>query len=149
MGKKATKKIVGHPELLPGEIVIDACWGAGHTMMKWGGIATLVSKPRLSTQEQRREVAGKGEGRAEAIASNGILALTDRRLLWCPVKTKLGKPEKIVGFEFDEIAEIRHDKPLLIVEFKDGSSGGIRSDLLERPGEFMKSYESRFGAAPG
>lgn len=111
-------------------------------MMKWGGIASLVARPNLSTQEERREVAGKGDGRANAIASNGILALTDRRLLWCPVKTKLGKPEKIVGFEFDEIAEVRLDKPLLIVEFKDGSSGAIRSDLMERPGEFMKAYES-------
>ena len=142
VGKKATKKIVGHSDLLPGEHVIDACWGAGSTMMRWASAATLIVKPNLTRRVERVAVAGSGEGLAEAISSNGILALTDRRVLWCPVKTKLGKPEKIIGFEFDEIAQIRHDKPLLMVDFKDGSTGGIRSDLMERPGEFMKAYES-------
>ena len=149
MGKKATKKIVGHADLLPGEMVIDACWGAGATMMRWAQISTLVSKPTLVRTEERLEVAGTGEGRADAISSNGILALTDRRVLWCPVKTKLGKPEKIIGFEFDEIARIRHDKPLLMVDFKDGSTGGIRSDVMERPGDFMKAYESMHSNEPG
>lgn len=72
MGKKATKKLVGHSELLPGEHVIDACWGAGANMMKWGGaLASVVASQRLSTQEQRREVAGKGDSRADVMASNG------------------------------------------------------------------------------
>lgn len=118
-------------------------------MMRWAQLSTLVSKPRLVDSEERREVAGTGEGRAAAISSNGILALTDRRVLWCPVKTKLGKPEKIIGFEFDEIARIRHDKPLLMVDYNDGSSGGIRSDLMERPGDFMKTYESMHPNEPG
>src|SRR5688500_16057389 len=144
MGKQAVKKLAGHPDLIPGEQVREACWGAGATMMKaarWASIA----KPERSDIE---EVEGKEGGRADVISSNGIMALTDRRLLWCPVKTKVGKPEKLFGFEFDEIAELRLDKPLLIVEFTDGSSGGIRTDLMGRPGDLMKAWESiRPGAA--
>lgn len=144
MGKQAVKKLAGHPDLIPGEEVREACWGAGATMMKaarWASIA----KPAHS---DIKEVEGTGGGRADVISSNGIMALTDRRLLWCPVKTKVGKPEKLFGFEFDEIAEVRLDKPLLIVEFTDGSSGGIRTDPMGRPGDFMKAWESiRPGAA--
>jgi hypothetical protein len=138
MGKQAVKKLAGHPDLIPGEEVKEACWGAGAAMMKvarW----TNIDRPQHSDIE---EVVGKGGGRADVIASNGIMALTDRRLLWCPVKTKVGKPEKLFGFEFDEIAELRFDKPVLVVEFKDGSSGGIRTDFTARPGDLMKAWES-------
>lgn len=139
MGKRAVKKLAGHPDLIPGEEVKEACWGAGAAMMKAARWAGVVGKPEHS---DIAEVAGKEGGRADVIASNGIIALTDRRFLWCPVKTKVGKPEKLFGFEFDEIAELRLDKPLLVVEFKDGSSGGIRTDFMERPGDLMEAWES-------
>ena len=144
MGKQAVKKLAGHPDLIPGEEVKEACWGAGATMMKAARWAS-IDKPQRSDIE---EVEGKEGGRADVIASNGIMALTDRRFLWCPVKTTMGKPEKLFGFEFHEIAELRLDKPVLVVEFKDGSSGGIRTDFMERPGGFMEAWESiRPGAA--
>lgn len=146
MGKQATKKIVGHPELLPGEQVLDACWGAGANMMT---VAKWVGPRDRSLKHSIKDVKGTGDGRAAAIASNGILALTDRRLLWCPVKTKVGKPEKIIGFDFEEIEELRHEKPVLVVEFKDGSSSGIRADFMGRPGDFLKAYESLHPRATG
>ena len=138
MGKRAVKKLAGHPDLIPGEEVREAAWGAGAGMMKaarWTGVV----KPEHSDIE---EVAGTEGGRADVISSNGIMALTDRRFLWCPVKTKVGKPEKLFGFEYDEIAELRLDKPILVVEFEDGSSGGIRTDFFERPDDLMEAWES-------
>ena len=138
MGRQAVKKLAGHPDLIPGEEVKAACWGAGATLMKvsrW----TSVVKPEHS---DIKEVEGTEGGRADVIDSNGIMALTARRLLWCPVKTKVGKPERLFGFEFDEIAELRLDKPILVVELTDGSSGGIRTDFMERPGDLMKAWES-------
>ena len=138
MGKRAVKKVAGHPDLIPGEQVKEACWGAGAGMMKAARWAS-IDRPQRSDIE---EVEGREGGRADVIASNGIMALTDRRFLWCPVKTKVGKPEKLFGFELDEVAELRLDKPVLVVEFEDGSSGGIRTDFMERPGDFMKVWES-------
>ena len=146
MGKQATKKVVGHSDLLPGEQVLDAVWGAGANMMK---VAKLVGPVNKSIKDDIKEVSGTGDGRAKAINSNGILALTDRRLLWCPVKTKVGKPEKLIGFEFDEVEGLRHEKPVLVVDFKDGSSSGIRADFMGRPGDFLKAFEEMHPKAAG
>ncbi len=140
MGKQAVKKLAGHPDLIPGEQVVDACWGAGAAMMRFAARWTNIARPHQSDIEA---AAGKeGGGRADVIASNGIIALTDRRLLWCPVKTKVGKPERLFGFEFHEIAGLRHDEPVLVVEFTDGSSGGIRTDFMGRPAALVRAYES-------
>ena len=147
MGRKSLKKVVDHPKLEPGERVVDACWGLGRGALRAADIAGrsflnewLSSDPGYAEQ---LDAATAGEGMAARIDRNGILALTDRRLLWMPVSTAVKKPRDVeAAFALDDIEDIAYDKPILVVRFADGSAGGFHAGPADKPAEFVAAWRS-------
>ncbi len=155
MGRSARNKIEGHPDLLAGESVIDACYGLGGSMLKMADAAggaltkTIDANPVTGTSASpaysaQADAVRRGEGMASTIArNNGIVALTDRRLLWCPVKTAIGKPKRIeAAFDRSDVVRVHYERPMLVVEFSDGSTAGLHVPRAQRPADFVSAFEA-------
>jgi hypothetical protein len=143
MGKSSRKKVADHPDLLPNEHVIDACWGMGRGMLKAADLSgkmfltkALSDKPGYTDE---LDAATTGGAMASRIAHNGMFVLTDKRLLWMEVKTAVRKPKSVsAAFELGDIADIAYEKPILAVAFSDGSRSGIHA--ADHPEEFVAAW---------
>jgi hypothetical protein len=135
MGERYARRVtVG---LEPGEVVVDACWGLGKGMLRWADVA---GRARFEAQAEAATSGGEGT-MAAPIDRNGILALTDRRLLFLPVKTALGKPKAIAcTWGLDKVVGAAWEKPMLTVAFSDGSVGGLHSPA-DKPEEFVAAVK--------
>lgn len=150
MGNKAAKRVRDHPDLLPGEQVLDACWGAGKGLLRMADIATIGGVPGQIRYADEAKAATDGGGGSEAarIDRNGILALTDQRLLFLPVKTAVRKPAAVAAaWPLDQLAGVGFEKPMLVVGFADGSTGGLHVPRAEGPAEFAATAAARLGSA--
>jgi hypothetical protein len=140
MANKSAKKVRDHPDLEPGEQVIDACWGAGKGLLKMADISTIGGVPgQTNLSGQAEGATERPEGSAASVFDrNGILALTDRRVLFLGVKTAVRKPPAITGsWTFAEVVAVRWEKPMLLVDFPDGSTGGLYVGSMERPADLV------------
>jgi hypothetical protein len=147
MGRKSLKKVVDHPALQPGERVIDACWGLGRGLLKAADIAGLTILDELvrdkPTYQHQLDAATTGEGMGSRIDRNGIIVLTDRRLLWMPVSTAVMKPKQVEAeFALDQVEDIVYDKPILAVRFSDGSAGGVHAGPADKPAAFVQAWRA-------
>lgn len=137
MGEKSAKKVRGHGDLVPGEAVADACYGLGKGVL---GAADLMKAPGMrqySMQAERATVDPAGS-MAAAIDRTGILAVTDQRLLFLPVKTAVTKPKAVAAaWSLDQVRGAAYDKPMLTVAFADGSIGGLHVPAAEKPNDFV------------
>ena len=114
-----TRKMRDHPELQPGETAIEAVYGLGRTML---AAADSVSgqhtgSHRYSSEYDRATGGSAGTGRAAAIEGNGVLAVTDRRLLFFRKRFAIGTPRHLVAaFALVDVAACRYDRPMVVVE---------------------------------
>lgn len=146
MANKSAKKVREHPDLEPGEEVIDAVWGAGKGLLKMADISTIGGMPgQTNMSGQMASSTDRPEGSAAQVMDrNGIIALTDRRMLFLAVKTAVRKPPAITaGWPFAELAGVRWEKPMLLVDFADGSTGGLYVGSTERPAELVTAAQAR------
>lgn len=132
MGKQAVKRVGGVPGLLPDERILEACWTMGSTALTMVGVSGGRGW-RVAAEQATHDL--DGQGMAAAVGKhNGILALTDQRLLWCEVKTALGKPKNIdAAFPPGDVADISWGADTLAVKFRDGSSAGLYCPKGEHP----------------
>ena len=145
MGKSSLKKVADHRDLQPGERVIDACWGMGRGMLKAADISgkmfltkALSNKPGYA---EELDSATEGAGMASRIDHNGMFVLTDRRFLWMEVKTAVRKPKAVsAAFELSDVDDFVYEKPILAVQFRDGSRGGIHA--ADHPEEFVAAWRA-------
>ena len=93
-----TRKIRGHPELQPGETAIEAVYGLGRTML---AAADSVGSRRggggYSGEYDRAAGGSDAPKRASAISGNGVLVVTDRRLLFFRKRFAIGTPRDLVA----------------------------------------------------
>ncbi|MEX0666392.1 MAG: hypothetical protein WD598_16685 [Acidimicrobiia bacterium] len=122
MPKQFVKKIADHDDLEPGEAVIDACYGLGKGVLH---LADRIAPTRYeATADQATDDPAGSE--AAKIDRTGILGVSDRRVLFFPVKTVLGRPKAVsAAWSFDQVAGAAYEKPMLTVTFADGSTGGL------------------------
>ena len=92
MANKSAKKVREHPDLEPGEEVLDAVWGAGKGLLQHG----RHQHDRRACPGQTNYVGADGPGhrparghaRRASMDRNGIIALTDRRVLFLAVQDR-------------------------------------------------------------
>jgi hypothetical protein len=147
MGNKSSKKVVGHPDLEPGEQVLDACYGLGKGTLRLADLTRGPKAPGAHSYAAQMDgatggAAGVGAA-AEAIDRNGILALTDRRLLFLPVKLAVTKPKAVgAAWRLEDVVATAYERPMLTVTFVDGSVGGIHCPAAEKPKEFVAALQA-------
>jgi hypothetical protein len=138
MGNKSAKKVRGHRDLEAGETVVDACYGLGKGVLaaadfvSLGGVAT-----QYASDADGRTVDPAGSEGAK-IDRTGILCITDRRLLFLPVKTAITKPRTVAAaWPLSGVAGATFERNILAVEFADGSIGGLHVPGAEHPSDFV------------
>jgi hypothetical protein len=148
MGKKSSKKLVGHPDLQPGEQLLDACYGLGKGTLRMADLTRGPKAPGAHSYAAQMDGATGGASgagaAAEAIDRNGILAFTDQRLLFLPVKLAVTKPKAVAAaWRLEDVAATAYERPMLTVTFVDGSVGGIHCPAAEKPKDFVAALDAR------
>lgn len=149
MGEKSAKKVRGHAGLMPAETVADACYGLGKGAL---GAADLVKAPgmRHYSVQADRSTADPVGSMAAGIDRTGIVAVTDQRLLFLPVKTAITKPKTVAAaWPLAQVRGAAYDKPMLTIAFADGSVGGLHVPANEQPTGFVEALNRRATGATG
>ena len=116
---------------------MDACYGFGKGVL---GVADLVKAPGIRHYSKQAEGATNDPAgsAAAAIDRTGIICVTDRWVLFLPVKTAITKPKEVAAaWPLDAVAGGAYDKPMLTLAFTDGSVGGLHVPRPERPDDFV------------
>lgn len=149
MGEKSAKKVRGHAGLTPGETVADACYGLGKGVL---GAADLVKAPgmRHYTMQAEQATTDPAGSMAAGIDRTGIVAVTDQRLLFLPVKTAITKPKAVAAaWPLAQVRGAAYDKPMLTIAFADGSVGGLHVPTNEQPTGFVDEVNRRAAGETG
>jgi hypothetical protein len=149
MGKKSAKKIQGHRDLEAGEAVVDACYGLGKGVLAAADFVSLGgrAKPYSEAADARTDDPTGSEG--AKIDRTGILCITDRRLLFLPVKTAITKPKTVAAaWPLSSLMGATFEKNILAVEFADGSVGGLHVPGAEHPSDFVVSLNGLVDGPP-
>ncbi|MFN8025183.1 MAG: hypothetical protein U0W40_02165 [Acidimicrobiia bacterium] len=142
MGRKSSKKIVGHADLEAGETVVDAVYGLGKGVLRMADLAGGTRRFHYQGDAEARTDDPAGSSGAR-IDRAGIIVLTDRRLLFMPVKTAITKPKAVAAaFPLTDVLGASWEKNILAVEFADGSIGGLHVPRNEDPEEFVAAVEA-------
>ena len=142
MGNKSAKKIRGHDDLLPGEEVVDACYGLGKGFLKLTDTVVTGRMQRYSGDADAATVDPDGSEAAK-IDRTGIVAFTDQRLLFLPVKTAIMKPKAVAAaWPLEQVTGATWEKNILAVGFTDGSIGGLHVPRAEHPTAFVDALNA-------
>jgi hypothetical protein len=140
MGNKSAKKIQGHADLETGETVVDACYGHGKGVLAAADFVSLGGRARPASSLADTQTDDPAGTEGAKIDRTGILCLTDRRLLFLPVKTPLTKPKAVTAaWPFASVAGATFERSILAIEFTDGSVGGLHVPGAEHPSDFVVS----------
>ena len=151
-----TKKLQRHSCLQSGEEPIAAVYGLGEATLKMADAASsgLMAQasdqsgdfdgPDLYSDEYGEATKGKHtEGQAAAVVGNGVMGLTNQRLLWFKKATVVGKPgEPTATFPLDSVVEARRDGNMIRVEFADGSISGLHVPRTQKPNVFVEEVNN-------
>ncbi len=151
-----TPKVARHAEIGDDETVLHACYGLSADFVAFSNIAASggASVMRNSIENLspadlwRCDFAGES-GHAAPLTKTGVLALTNRRLIYFQKSVVVGRPKKILAtWPIEQLsAAVYHDK-VLGIRFSDGSIGGLHVPPSQKPGEFLKAFENVIGDSP-
>lgn len=132
-----TNKTQKHPAIESDETVIQASYGLSRGIVAF---ANLVDGIRAKAWNDEM---GKAEGLAGPLKHSGVLALTDRRLLYFKKRFAIGRPKTIVGdWPLEQVAAIAYDGEdnTLTITFSDGSSAGLHSPSNQWPDKLVEGF---------
>lgn len=146
-----TKKLRGHSCLHAGEEAVAAVYGLGEAMLKMAdgaaqgltaqasGVSDNFDGPNIYSNEFEAATQGKHEeGHAAVMVGNGVMGLTNQRLLWFKKSTVVGKPgEPTSTFPLDSVVGAVREGNMIRIEFVDGSIGGLHVPRSQKPMVFV------------
>lgn len=133
-----TKKIRRHPTIHDGEIVHQACYGMGAAII---AIANRVVA-QSSTGHGGGWQAESGTGLAEPINRTGVVALTDRRLLFFAKRFAIGTPRDLTAeWPLEQVADLTWGDDTLTLEFVDGSSAQLHVPSNQSPHQLIAAWK--------
>ena len=149
MGEKSAKKVRGHADLEPGETVVDACYGLGKGVLSFTDRLDPQRAHHYSNEASAATHDPAGSA-AAAIDRTGIICVTDRRVLFLPVKTAITKPKAVAAaWPLAAVVESGYDSPMLTVTFADGPTGGLHVPRPEKPNDFVAHVNRLAATHPG
>lgn len=134
-----TKRLSDHPAFEPGEVVRHAVYGLGKGALRLADQMSGVRAGLGYSDEHQAATGGLDVGGFGAmVQGSGVLALTNRRLVFFRKATVIGTPKTITAeIPIEQVVRARHEKPMLTVEFADGSTLGLHVPPNQRPEEIV------------
>jgi hypothetical protein len=146
MGNKSAKKILGHADLEAGETVVDACYGLSKGVLAAADFVSLGGRAKPYSEAAGARTADPAGSEGAKIDRTGILCITDRRLLFFPVKTAITKPKAVAAaWPLASVVGATFERNILAVEFADGSVGGLHVPGAEHPSDFVVALHGIIG----
>lgn len=142
-----TKRLQNHPALQPGEMVRHAGYGLGYGTLALADRALgrmTVRQPDerdvgYRAEHQTATGGGHKSGFAARIAGNGVLAVTNKRLLFFHKTTVIGTPKAISAeLPLSGVAGATYTAPMLAVHLADGSTFALHMPKNQRPDEIAR-----------
>lgn len=133
-----TKKAQRHPAIEPGEIVIQASYGLSSGFVQFANRVDGIPNFKPWNEEM-----GTAEGLADALKHTGVLALTDRRLLFFRKRFAIGRPKTLTkAWPLEQVTAIDYDEEdnTLRATFSDGSSAGLHSPRNQWPHKLAEGF---------
>jgi len=135
---RMTAKTQKHPAIEPGETVLQASYGLSRGVVAFANRVDGMPRVKVWNEEM-----GEAEGLAAPLKHTGVLALTDRRLLFFRKRFAIGRPKTIIGdWPLGQIAAIAYeaDDNTVTVTFSDGSSAGLHSPANQWPHKLVEGF---------
>ena len=138
-----TKKTQKHPAIAPDETVIQASYGLSRGFVRFANRAadpTPASGPRNIVWSDEM---GEAEGLAEPLENTGVLALTDRRLLFFKKAFAIGSPKTLTAeWPLDQVLAIEYDEAEhhLMVRFSDGTGAALHVPRNQWPDKMVDGF---------
>lgn len=147
---RMTKKTQKHPAIAPDETVIQASYGLSKGFVRFANRAadpTPASGPRNVTWNDE---LGTAEGLAAPLKDTGVLALSDRRLLFFKKALAIGRPKTLTAeWPLDQVLAIEYDRQdnRLMVRFADGTGAGLHVPRNQWPDKLVDGFARLRGTA--
>lgn len=128
---RMTKKVQAHPAIAADEQVIQASYGLSSKFIQFANRVDGIPRYKSWNDEM-----GEAKGLAHPLRHSGVLALTDRRLLFFRKRFAIGRPKTISGeWRLDQVEAIDYDETdnILSVTFTDQSNCGLHSPRNQSP----------------
>lgn len=148
-----TRKLADHRTLEPCESVVEAVWGMGKGFLRAADLSGGRSNTPVGRNSYADEYEAVVEGRAEhgfggLVDGDGVLALTNQRLLFYKKATARGTPKAITAaIDAAHISRASYDKPMLTVLFDDGWATGLHVPRNQGPDAFVRAIGESSGSA--
>ena len=142
-----TRKMRGHPDLLPGEICHEAVYGLGRGALgladKAGGTRRVYVNELDAGADGSPGVGSPDVGVAELIGTKtGVAVITSQRFLFIEKKTVVGKPGEIdVELPIGQLVDVAYDRPILVITFLDGSAIRLHVPQSQKPTFFVDAFQ--------
>jgi hypothetical protein len=146
-----TRKVARHPTIDPDETVLHAAYGLGASFVRFanssatGLNAVQRGRPSLFQEELWSADYDGSEGLAQPLQCNGVVAVTDRRVIFFKKATVVGRPKHIAGvWSHDQVEGAEYDATdkVLRLRFVDGSSGGLHVPGNQKPQRILDAIDT-------
>ena len=145
------RKLRSHRALEAGEEPVAAVYGLGEAMLRMADSAadglsggsdrpSAFDGPDVYSNEFEAATEGRHrDGLASLIEGNGVLGLTERRLLWFKKATVVGRPgDPTAVIPIDAIVEAEQRGSMVRIVFADDSVAGLHVPRTQKPATFIE-----------
>lgn len=141
---RMTPGVRKHPAIEADETVIHACYGLSAGFVRMANRTadpTPASGPRPAAWDD--DFMNGATGLASVIDQTGVLALTDRRVLFFAKRFAIGRPKNLIGeWPLEQVRNMSYDKSetVLRIEFTDGSHSGLHVPPSQSPAFLVERF---------
>lgn len=140
-----TKKIQRHAVIQDGETVYQACYGMGAAIVEMANRAVAQSPTGPGGGWQAED----GTGLAEPIDRTGVVALTDRRLLFFAKRLAIGTPKTLTAeWSLEQISDLSWSDDTLTLAFVDGSRAQLHVPSNQSPQKLVTAWQQMASETP-
>jgi len=131
-----TKKVQRHVTIQADEVVYQACYGLGATVVQ-------VANRTLSVGRETWSVPQKDEGLASSLSRGGVIAISNKRLLFFAKRFAIGKPGKLTAdWPLSQLTNISWIDPQLSISFVDHSKASLHVPRNQSPLKLVSAWQA-------
>lgn len=140
---RMTGGVKKHPIIEPGEVVHHASYGLSAGVVKAANHAVDPTPESTPSPMIWNSEMGEAIGMAAPLGTTGVLALTDRRLLFFKKMFAIGAVKTLAAqWPIKDVTAVQYDKEsnTLTVGFSDGTSAGLHCPKSQHPHKIVEGF---------
>ena len=131
-----TKKVQRHVTIQADEVVYQACYGLGATVVQ-------LANRSLSPSQETWSVPNADKGLASSLNRGGVIAITNKRLLFFAKRFAIGKPGKLTAeWPLSQLTSISWIDPKLSIHFVDDSQASLHVPRNQSPLKLVSAWQA-------